>query len=457
MPPFNRDQSPLNRFLCWGWDTEGVSHQQLRRVRTLTTACLLLILIGIPFIARAIQWQIPIRLLLLCSAMACGVLALVLLRAKYYQISVHLMAFGVFLGGLNQYVTVGGMQSGAIAWWMIVPLIGGLLLGLRAGLLWAVIALLSALVLYSFEISGVVFANLTPPEYRHFQLIIQLVGEFLALGVLMSAYLTQIETSERSLAQQNQSLQREVARAEQAEAEAVQAVQAKTRFLANMSHELRTPLNSILGFSQRLANQADQLGGRHKEALDHVVDNGNQMLNLVSDLLDLSQVDAQSLTISRAPVDLRETIHLIVVDLKKAAAKEGLEVVEQDWPQIIITGDVSRLKRALQTLSFHALQYCPSGTIEVGSTIDAQNNFILDLVCRDLYFSQQEQERIFDRYNHLHSLSDRKPMVSGLAMVLARELIQLHGGTMDVTSTPEQGTQYQVRVPVLHAAGPEAL
>jgi len=439
----------LNRFLNWGWDPATTDPQQMRRVRTLVSACLLLVLIGIPFIARAIQWDLPIRITLIGTGIALGVAALGLLWVRRFTLSVHSMALGVYLGGLNQYITVGGMDSGAVAWWLIVPLIGGLLKGLRTGFVWVAICLLSSVILFYLENHGHTFPNLTPPEARNVQRVVQLVGEFLAVLVLMTAYLTQIETSERGLAQKNASLQQQVARAESAEAAAVAAAEAKTRFLANMTHELRTPLNAILGFSRRVSQQLDaQLNERQRDGLQLVVDNGEQMLRLVADLLELSDLEAGKLQLGRSAMDLRETVNLLLPDMQRKATQFGLDVmVETPLPEVLIHGDLSRLKRALETVLRHAVQYCPQGTIQVTGQIVGDATWMMQVHCQQLCFNDDQLQRIFDRYDHLHSLSERPDLVSGLAMVLAREFVRRHGGDLQVSQHPQQGTLYQLSLP----------
>jgi len=443
----------FNQFLNWGWDPAATDPRQMRRVRTLVSACLLLILIGIPFIARAIQWDLPIRQAFLGTAVSFGLLALWLLRVQRFTLSVHSLAFGVYLGGLNQYLTVGGLESGAVAWWLIVPLIGGLLMGLRTGLVWIVIALLSSLILFYLETHGHTFPNLTPPEARNAQRVVLVVGEFLAVLILMTAYLTQIETSERNLAQKNASLQQQVARAESAEAAAVEASAAKTRFLANMTHELRTPLNSILGFSRRVSQQLDaQLNERQRDGLQLVVDNGEQMLRLVSDLLELSELEAGKLQLGRSAMNLRETVSLLLPDMQRKAGQFGLDVVaDAPLPEVLIHGDLSRLKRALETLLRHAVQYCPQGVIRVSGQISgqavAEQRWVMRVHCEQLCFNDEQLQRIFDRYDHLHSLSERPDLVSGLAMVLAREFVRRHGGDLQVSPHPQRGILYQLTLP----------
>ncbi|MBA55499.1 MAG: hypothetical protein CMK89_13680 [Pseudomonadales bacterium] len=434
-------------FLNWGWDPNTTPPTQLRRVRSLVCACFALLIVALPFMARSIQWGLPTRIVLIGAAIVLALVALGLLRRGCFSLSVHCMATGVFLAGINQYITVGGLESGAVTWWLIVPLIGGLFSGLRAGLCWTIVCLAAGLFLFYLETRGVQFPNLTPPESRNVQRVLIMVGEFVTLGAVMVAYLTQIEGSERVLKRRNEQLQDQVTRAEIAEAEALEAGAAKSRFLANMTHELRTPLNSILGFTHRVMDQLQgKIEPRQFDALKTVADNGDQMLKLVSDLLDLSHLDAGRLEMSRGLIDLREMLNVLTPRLRLTAERCGLTLEFDSLPEAFTHGDVSQLKRAIETVVGHGLQYSPEGLVKVSvETTDRQ--WCMRVCCQALQFNEEHLERIFDRYHHLHSASDRPIVVSGLAMVLARELAELHAGSLIVENTPGAGVCYRLTLP----------
>ncbi len=436
-----------NHFLNWGWSVADTPAPQLRRVRSLVCACFALIVVALPFMARSIQWGLSTRIILIGSAIVLGCLALILLRRRYYVLSVHCLALGVYLAGVNQYITVGGMESGAVTWWMIVPLVGGLLSGLNAGVIWALICLSTGLILFYLETHGVPFPNLTPPESRNVQRVMIMVGEFFALVAVMVAYLTQIEGSERALRRRNEQLLTQVQRAEAAEASALEAADAKGRFLANMTHELRTPLNSILGFTNRVMNQLEgRIEPRQFEALKMVSDSGDQMLKLVSDLLDLSDLDAGRLEMSHGLIDLQEMLNVLEPRLRLHAQRSGLTLEFEAMPEAFTQGDVSHIKRVIETTIGHALQYCSEGTVRVQVRVE-QGQWQMEVHCERMALDEGQLQRIFDRYHHLHSAGDRPAVVSGLAMVLARELAELHAGSLTVQNKTGSGVVYTLTLP----------
>ncbi|RLU01272.1 sensor histidine kinase [Ketobacter sp.] len=436
-----------NQFLNWGWDADATPPTQLRRVRSLVCACIAVILLVLPFIARAVQWGIPIRLFLLGSVLGLACASLLLLRRRLFALSLHSLALAIFLGGFNQYVTVGGLSSGAVTWWLIVALMSSLFGGLRAGLCWAVISLSIGLFLFTLEARGMVFDNLTPPEARNVQRVLIMVGEFLALGAVMVAYHTQIEGSERALKERNEQLQKQVQRAENAEAVALEAAAAKSRFLANMTHELRTPLNSILGFTKRVMGQLEgKIEPRQFDALKMVAGNGDQMLMLVGDLLDLSQLESDRMALSRGLIDLREMLNVLTPRLRLTAQRCNLDLELDAVPEAFIQGDVSQIKRVIETVVGHALQYCPSGAVRVRADVQ-EGQWCMQARCENLSFDEQHLERIFDRYHHLHSTCERPIVVSGLAMALARELAELHAGSLIVQNETGAGVCYRLTLP----------
>jgi len=439
----------LQQFLNWGWDEQQTPPYQMRRVRTLTAASLILILVALFFFVRAWLWWIPLRVSLIGAAIVCGGVALVAVRWRRYSTGVHLVALGIYIGGLNQCVTLGGMESGAVAWWLIVPLMSGLMLGARAGLGWLLVCLCSVLGAQVLEARGVVFPNMTPDEFHFSQSLMITLAQFIALGVIMIAYLAQIEIFERRLEQRNQELVQQVQRAEAAEQAALVAVATKTRFLANMSHELRTPLNAILGFTQRILRQLQgQVDERQYSALQMVEQNGEQMLQLMTDLLDLSRLDAGRLELSRGLIDLREMVNLLVPRHRPTAERFHLQLEVTALSPAFMEGDISKLQRALESVLLHALQYAPTGKVQIQASLTAESIWSFEVHCDQLQFSEEQTRRLFDPTDHLHSASGRAVIVSGLALLLARELVQMHGGNLELNSQPGAGTRYQIRLPI---------
>lgn len=437
-------------FLNSGWDSATTDPVDLRRVRTVTATAYLLFLLGVPYILRAYQWNIEIRMFSLPAAMFLMLMSILLLR-RYRQLNLaaHLAPLALYIAGTGAVLTSGGINSIGVAWWLIVPLLAGLLVGLRPGVLWGVIVMLSYSLIYRLELEGFQFPDQAPEPHQRSEVLMQAWGAIAGVLIMMISYLSQLEFSERTLARQNQFLKQQIGRAEQAEEAAQRAAQAKTRFLANMSHELRTPLNSVLGFSQRLGKHAsERLDSREAEAVSHIVQNGQRMLRLVDDLLDLSNIEAGSLSLSKSFMDLQQVLDRACRDTQPMAQQFGFVIKLNAGDEVLVYCDGKRIVQALSSVFLHCIRFADLDGIEVELGNLPQGALIQISYC-GVPLSRQEQEQLFDRYNHLHSKSQREVDSSGLALPLAWELVSLHGGRLSLSQNDQSRVCFNLFLPAM--------
>lgn len=427
----------LNQLLNCGWSEIDTDPVQLRRVRTVSATASLLILLSVPFLLRAYEWHISLRMITIPTATLLAALALLVLGLlKNFNFSTQLVTLALYIAGAGAVLTGGGIGASVVGWWLLVPLLAGLLRGLGSGLSWGAMVLASIYGCYWAQIHGYPFPDMTPKEYVVTQQLMQSLGVTCAILILLSSYLSQIGASERKLAERNQILSEQVRRAEKAEQELGQAVEAKTRFLANMSHEMKTPLNSILGFSQRLQRHSkEKLDLREQQALDAVLVHSGNMLALVNDLLALSQLDAAATsTTVRNPLDLRELLLRVFHELNALASQYDLVLVLEADESMIIEANGEQIRQVVRSLVCHGLMYASHGKIRI--TLGELPQGALIQVLYPGTLSEQDKVRLFDRYNHLHSQNAREVGQSGLALALAREYVDRHGGRIGVNSDP---------------------
>ncbi|AUM13374.1 hypothetical protein Kalk_13500 [Ketobacter alkanivorans] len=427
----------LNQLLNCGWDEDKTDPIQLRRIRTITGTSLLLILLGIPFLLRAYEWHISLRMVTVPAAMLLAITSIAVLGwFKNYHISTQLVVLAIYVAGAGAVLTSGGVGTSAVGWWFLVPLLAGLLRGMSSGLSWGAIVLLSMYACYWAEGHGIPLPDLTPPEHVAAQQLMQALGVTCATLILISNYLGQIGHSERILAEHNERLSRQVERAETAERELTVAVESKTRFLANMSHEMKTPLNAILGFSKRLQHRAsDKLDEREQLALGQVVNHSGNMLALVNDLLALAQLDAETpQEPKRSPLDLKELLVRTTQELAPVAGRFDLQLMMEAEDSLVIEANGEQITQAVGALVRHALMYAKQGVVRLTLGEMTQGALIQVLYPGEL--SEAGKQRLFDRYNHLHSQNGRDVGMSGLALALAQEHVLLHGGRIGVSSDP---------------------
>jgi signal transduction histidine kinase len=214
----------------------------------------------------------------------------------------------------------------------------------------------------------------------------------------------------------------------------------KSEFIANVSYELRTPLNAIIGFTEILANQYfGTLNTRQADYAQSILDSSGQLLSLINDILDLATIEAGYMEIDRAPVDIHALMSGVMTFARERARAQGLRL-DFECPDDIgsVPGDERRLKQAIYNLVSNALKFTPpGGTVTLGAR---RENGRVALVVSDtgVGVAEQDQERIFEKFERGGSQSRQSG--AGLGLSLVKSLIELHGGTVTLDSRPGRGT-----------------
>ncbi|MEX0758888.1 MAG: ATP-binding protein, partial [Tistlia sp.] len=244
------------------------------------------------------------------------------------------------------------------------------------------------------------------------------------------------------------------------------ANRAKSAFLATMSHELRTPLNAIIGFAEVMLRAFYGPIGepRYVSYLEDIRGSGLLLLQLLDDILDLSKVEAGKIELAEEPVDLAQVVVDCLRMLASRARAGGVTLeplrVAPDLP--LLRGDERRLRQVVLNLLSNAVKYNrPDGSVQVSLAPPGQaaaDGAGLVLVVCDTGpgIPEAELERVFDPFVQLERSGEGREGV-GLGLPLARQLVQLHEGTIRLTSGPGQGTTAEVRFPAarcLPAEGP---
>jgi two-component system sensor histidine kinase EvgS len=235
------------------------------------------------------------------------------------------------------------------------------------------------------------------------------------------------------------------ARLEQARAELKN--QAKSMFLANMSHELRTPLNAIIGFSELLQDEGqNSFSQRHQEFVGYVLSAGQHLLKLVTDILDLSKVEAGRMELNCQTVLLSDVLEEVRATVEPLAQRSEIALsfgaVEKLAP---IWADPLRLKQILLNLLTNATKFTPKG----GQVrLDAEEiPGGLEVRVRDtgVGIRQEDLPRLFHAFERV--VTSAEGAGTGLGLALTKQLVELHGGTIDVVSVWGQGSTFSVRLP----------
>jgi signal transduction histidine kinase len=230
----------------------------------------------------------------------------------------------------------------------------------------------------------------------------------------------------------------------------VQASQKSQRdFVANVSHELKTPLTSIQGFSQAILDGTAQTVEEHRQAAQIIHDESGRMHRLVLDLLDLAKLDSGTADITMAPVDMRALLNSIVEKFSPQSASAGVKidaVVEPDLPVIMADGD--RLSQVFTNLVDNALKFTPQGGVVRLQASAVKDGLLLTVLDNGMGMPPEIQGYIFERFYQADvSRKGGERHGAGLGLAIAHEIIQAHGGRINVRSGSGEGTAFEVFLP----------
>jgi signal transduction histidine kinase/DNA-binding response OmpR family regulator len=220
----------------------------------------------------------------------------------------------------------------------------------------------------------------------------------------------------------------------------------KEQFLANMSHEIRTPINSVIGFTHLL--QKTHLSAEQQQFVNLIKTSGNNLLNIVNDILDISKLEANMLQLEKKPFSIKELLYTLEMMFAHKAAEKGLRYAIQvaDNVPVLVLGDKDRLNQVLTNLIANAIKFTDAG--EVNVTVEQvttyQHTATLRFIVKDtgIGIDASKQESIFERFEQADTDSNRKYGGTGLGLSIAKHIIKMHGGFIKVKSHPGNGAEF---------------
>jgi len=227
------------------------------------------------------------------------------------------------------------------------------------------------------------------------------------------------------------------------------ASRAKTAFLANTSHELRTPLNGMLGLA-RLLQQPELDGGTRRQYLDQLVDSAESLTSLISDILDISKVEAGRLTLERLPFSLTDMFNSIRLAYTTLARARGLEFSVEVDPAVPsqVVGDPTRVRQILTNYLGNALKFTEAGRIRLKVTTPRAGEVRVEVSDTGPGVSAALQEQLFSPFTQADSSTTRRFGGTGLGLSICRELAALMQGEVGVISQPGQGATFWAELPL---------
>ena len=225
----------------------------------------------------------------------------------------------------------------------------------------------------------------------------------------------------------------------------------KSSFLANMSHEIRTPMNAIIGFS-KLLDKENLSKEKKSKYIQYIQNSGKNLSLLINDIVDISKIESNQLKLFMSECSLNEMLneiqdsfiqHAIYLNKKKVnvVLKKGI-----DQPKLDIYTDPTRLRQVISNLIGNALKFTFEGTVEFGYT---QKDDFLEFYVSDtgIGISENKREIIFERFGQVEEVLSINPSGTGLGLAISKNLIEIMGGKIWVTSEVKKGSTFTFTIP----------
>lgn len=229
---------------------------------------------------------------------------------------------------------------------------------------------------------------------------------------------------------------------------AEEALATKERFLANISHEIRTPLSAILGYVELARREGEKDPEQRREHLAIVQRNGEHLLALINDILDLAKFNAGKMPVRRATISPVEVVADVVSTLRGTAAQKSLRldaIFEGPIPETI-EADALRVRQALMNLVGNALKFTDTGSVRVVVRCERDGMLAFDVADTGPGLTEDEQGRIFSAFSQADEGVTRRHGGTGLGLTLTQRIAEALGGSVSVRSTPGQGSVFTLRI-----------
>jgi PAS domain S-box-containing protein len=223
----------------------------------------------------------------------------------------------------------------------------------------------------------------------------------------------------------------------------------KSAFLANMSHEIRTPLNSIIGFSELLADSHFEIEEKD-EFIEHIISNGNSLLNIISDIMDISKMESGMVRLRICKVPVNQIVNEIRKQYFVRFEEKGIDFqleFDPEFDPVQIMADPERLNQIFNNLISNALKFTVKGFVRLRFS-RAGNMLQFEVKDSGIGIPADFHDKIFDRFSQVESSNARRFGGNGLGLAITKNLIELMGGQIWLESEPGVGTSFYFTLPL---------
>lgn len=233
---------------------------------------------------------------------------------------------------------------------------------------------------------------------------------------------------------------------------AIEANEFKAGLLANVSHDLRTPLGAILGYSEMMKEEMyGPINQKQRETIQKMINSINNLTGMVSQLLDQAKLEANTLSLIEGPFDPRELVESIQATMQILAEAKGLQLccqVAVDVP-ITITGDAERLQQIFNNLVGNAIKFTEAGRVKVNVYRPDEAHWAIAVSDTGPGIPQDAHAYIFEAFRQVDGSATRKHAGSGLGLSIVKQLAELMGGQVQLTSEVGSGSTFTIVLPLI--------
>ena len=435
----------INNILNCGLDEKRTDPTILIHYRNLNAISLTLIFLGIPFALWFFSIGVYFLGFALSLTVSLGIVNLILFRhVLNVPFCGHFNTLLVYFYFLAANWFFGGVKDPHYVWFLVVPLFSGLILRkLRPVFLYSTLSLITTVVFSLLEIYKVEMPNQFPLEYRAIEYILNIHSLIFTVSAIVFGFISITNRTNTQIIEARNKAEKEG--------------ENKSKFLVQLSHEIRTPLTSILGMNELLQEISMSAEGRQFLTVMHR--NSENLLMLVNDILHYSRLENGVINLQYSPFSLQGLASNVVSIMEQKAKDKGLQLLKRNSPETtrFVIGDQLRLNQILINLVGNALKFTEKGEVELSIELldEEQKSELVALKVKsgeELYkfsvrdtgvgISSEMQEKVFDAFFRVENKQKRLQEGFGLGLDIARQLIELMGGTLQVTSEPGVGSNF---------------
>lgn len=433
-----------------------------RRAMVMVSFLLLLLLLGVIFmIADAARGNWTHAAINMIAEVILFITLLMIRRARSLTLAANVLLASIFFAEAAIVIMDGGFGSYTLVGYICIPLMAVFLAGKRSGIAWTALSLCFISALFLFYSDQNIAISAQKSSNKYFIYFIYLIALILTSACIALLYerakddaFRQLTVALEKLRESNQSLEESNKSLEEARFHAEGANHAKSEFLANMSHEMRTPLNAVIGYSDFLIEEAEDLGYSDiVPDLKRIHVAGRHLLSLINDVLDLSKIEAGHMELHIEPFHITEVLSTVLDTVAPLAEKNSntFSVEINVEKESRFQGDIVRIRQILLNLLSNAFKFTEEGEVFLNvkaETVEEEQFLVFTVRDTGIGMTSEQMTRLFQQFSQAESSISKRFGGTGLGLALVESFCELMGGKVTVESELGTGSTFQVRLPV---------